>query len=68
LVQTEVGGKEFVYIIAEEAGLLRAKKAYIKTGLRQGGKVVVEEGLKAGDRLIRDGAYKVVENQPLRLK
>ncbi len=68
LVQTEVGGKEFVYVIAEGEKGLVARKTYIKTGLRQDNEVVVLEGLKAGDRLVKDGAYKVVENQPLRLK
>ena len=68
LVQTEVGGKEFVYVVEETGGGLVAKKVYIKTGLRQAGEVEVKTGLKAGDRLVRDGAYKVVDGQPLRLK
>ncbi|HHJ51535.1 MAG TPA: efflux RND transporter periplasmic adaptor subunit [Phaeodactylibacter sp.] len=67
LVQTEVGGKEFVYVIEEAGEELVAKKVYIETGLRQGSEVEVKTGLKAGDRLVRDGAYKVVDGQPLRL-
>ncbi len=67
LVQTEVGGKEFVYVIEESGEELVAKKVYIETGLRQGSEVEVKTGLKAGDRLVRDGAYKVVDGQPLRL-
>ncbi len=67
LVQTEVGGKEFVYVIQESDEGPVAKKVYIETGIRQDSEVEVKKGLKAGDRLVRDGAYKVVDGQLLRL-
>ncbi len=68
LVQSEVGGKEFVFVLEKDEQGFLARKTYVKTGLRQAGKVEIKEGLEAGQELIAEGAYKLVDGQRVRLK
>ncbi len=68
LVQNEVGGKEFVFVLDKDEKGFLVRKTYVKTGLRQSGKVEIQEGLQAGQELIAEGAYKLVDGQRVRLK
>ncbi len=68
LVQNEVGGTEFVFVLAEGDDGFYARKTYVKTGLRQGGSVVIEEGLEVGQQLIAEGAYKLIDGQKVHIK
>jgi len=60
LVQQEVGGDKFVYVIDDpNAEELNSRKVYISTGENYEDNVIVEEGLNAGDLLIVKGARQI---------
>ncbi|MEL7021294.1 MAG: efflux RND transporter periplasmic adaptor subunit, partial [Bacteroidota bacterium] len=63
LVQQEVSGKSFVYIQAESADGLIAKKVYVETGINYDNKVVVTSGLTGDEVLIDQGARSIADSQ-----
>lgn len=56
LVQQEVGGKSYVFVVGEEDNGEIAKKVYVQTGESYRGEIVITSGLEGGESLIIDGA------------
>ncbi len=67
MVQQEVGGKKYVFVVDEGADGPLAKKIYVKTGRSYQGDIVIEEGLSGGETLVVEGARGLVENTPLKI-
>ena len=61
LVQQEVSGRSFVYVIAEGTDGPFAQKAYVRTGDSYDGQIVITEGLDGTERLIDQGARGLAE-------
>lgn len=68
LVQQEIGGKSFVYIVTEKTGNLYAKKVYVKTGESYDNTIQIKDGLKEGDELVILGARGLAENDLLQIQ
>lgn len=68
LVQQEVGGKDFVYILNEEGNKAKAEKVYIKTGYAYQGRVVIDQGLSGGETLIVGGARGLSDQEAVQIK
>lgn len=63
LVQQEVSGKSFVYIQADGADGMMAKKVYVETGANYEGQIIIEKGLTGNEILIDEGARSVANNE-----
>ena len=68
MVQQEVGGKDYVYVIGEGEDGPLARKVYVKTGKSYEGNIVIQEGLEGGETLIMEGARGLAENEPVQVK
>lgn len=68
LVQQEVNGRKYVYVVQESGDVLTAAKKYIETGESADGKVVVTSGLNKGDRIIVKGARTVSDGTILKIE
>lgn len=68
LVQQEVNGRKYVYVIQESGDVLTAAKKYIETGESADGKVVVTSGLNKGDKIIVKGARTVSDGTILKIE
>ena len=68
LIQQEVGGKDFVFLVSEKAGDMVAKKAYVQMGYTYKGEALIEEGLKGGEQLIAEGNRGLTENAIVELQ
>lgn len=68
MVQQEVGGKDFVYILDNGKAGAFAKKVYVKTGDAYDGQIVIKSGLKGGETLIMEGARGLANNEPVDVK
>lgn len=63
MVQQEVGGRKFVFVLDKAAEGTIAKKVYVEIGRSYKGDIVVTSGLKGGEELIVDGARGLAENE-----
>lgn len=61
LVQEEVSGRKYLYIVANEGGKPVARKSYVTIGESSMGQVIIKEGLAPGDKVITEGARSVSE-------
>jgi membrane fusion protein (multidrug efflux system) len=69
LVQQEVGGKDFVYIVGKnDKGDGIAQKVYVQTGNSYDGEIVIEKGLTGSEVLITEGARGLAENERVSIK
>jgi len=68
LVQQDVSGKSFVYVIGEGEEGPYAQKNFVSTGLNYEGKIVIESGITAGDQIISQGARGLAENDYVIIK
>jgi membrane fusion protein, multidrug efflux system len=68
MVQQEVGGKDFVYVVKEGEEGPVASKVYVKTGDSYDGSIVIEEGLEGGETLIMQGARGLADQEPLKIQ
>ena len=59
VIQEEVNGRKFVYLIKDEDGKQIARKSYINIGESNTSEVIVESGIVQGDELITMGAKSV---------
>jgi len=59
IVQEEVSGKKYVFVVSKKNGKDVALKSYVRIGEGYEGDIIIEEGLKAGDQIIIDGARSV---------
>ncbi len=62
LVQQQVDGRNYVYIMQEGKEGAFAKKVFVETGESYQNQIIVTEGLKGGEQIIVDGARNIAEN------
>jgi len=68
LVQQEVGGKNFVYTVANSEKGIVAEKKYVKTGESYDGNVIITEGLRQDMEVIIDGARNLSKGELIEIK
>jgi RND family efflux transporter MFP subunit len=68
VVQQEVSGKEYVFVLEEGKPGPVARKVYVETGDSYGGNIVITDGLSGGETLIVEGARGLANKQPIRVK
>ena len=61
LVQQEVSGRSFVYVVGEGTDGPFAQKVYVQTGETSEGSIVITEGLSGDETLIDQGARSLAE-------
>ncbi len=66
LVKKDFSG-EFIFVVEEVEGQLRAKKRYIKSGIKDNNNTLVNEGIKVGDKVITKGYAQVVDGSAISL-
>ncbi len=67
LVQQQVDGRNYVYILEEGDEGAFAKKVYVETGESYQNSIIVTDGLKGGEQLIVDGARNIAENDLIKV-
>ena len=65
LVQQEVSGRSFVYVVAEGTNGAFAQKVYVQTGETSEGRIVITEGLTGTETLVDQGARSLAERDLL---
>ncbi len=68
VVQQEVSGKEYVFVLERGERSALARKMYVETGDSYGGNIIITEGLSGGETLIVEGARGLADQQPIRVK
>lgn len=68
LIQQEVGGKDFVFVVGDEEGEKVAKKAYVQMGYTYKGEALIEQGLDGSEQLIAEGNRGLTENALVELQ
>jgi len=67
-IQQEIGGKDYVYVVAEGEEGPFAKKIYITKGESADNRIVITEGLKGGEQLNLEGARTLAENELVQIQ
>ncbi|MDH3244385.1 MAG: efflux RND transporter periplasmic adaptor subunit [Saprospiraceae bacterium] len=67
LVQQEVGGRDYVFVAANDDNGLYAKKVYVETGESYDGDVVIKSGLTTEDLVIDQGARGLSANERIEI-
>ena len=67
LVQQDVEGADFVWVLEGEGETAVVQKRYVELGLSSGDRMLVERGLAVGERVVEKGAGRVVEGQTVRI-
>lgn len=68
LVQQEVGGLEYIYIVGEnEKNEPIAKKVYVETGESYEGNIVINKGISPGQLIITEGARNIVDKELIKV-
>lgn len=68
LVQQDVSGTSYVYIVAEGEDGKYAKKNNVTTGIGFNGEIIITEGLTEGDEVIVTGARGLAEDELVDIK
>ncbi|RMG80136.1 MAG: efflux RND transporter periplasmic adaptor subunit [Bacteroidetes bacterium] len=68
LVQQEVSGRNFVYIVEGEGDEAVARKVYVEIGDSYDGQIAILEGLKGGEKIVVEGARIISDNTPVKIK
>jgi len=69
LVQEEVSGKKYVYVVSTaEDGKTFCKKRYIETGENSDEGIVINYGLRWGEIIVNDGARSLLNNEEIKIK
>lgn len=68
IIQQEVSGKKFVFVVKDQSGKKAASKAYITTGESADNQIIVTSGLSSGDQIIVKGARSVLEGQNITIE
>lgn len=63
LLQQEVGGKDFVYIVENGQEGKVAKKIYVETGESYNNQIVITDGLRGGESIVVKGSRSVANNE-----
>ena len=69
VISENAEGEQYVYIAAEisDDNMAKAKKRIIETGKTQGDYVEILSGIEPGDRVIKEGARSVREDQEIKI-
>ena len=67
VVQEEVNGRKFVYLVKTENGDTIARKSYVEIGESNVNEVIIESGIQAGDLLITRGAKTVSDGDLIKI-
>ncbi|MCH2197240.1 MAG: efflux RND transporter periplasmic adaptor subunit [Flavobacteriales bacterium] len=67
MVQQDVSGKDFIYLLTREGNKYSVKKQPITTAESFGNEVRVSAGLKPGDLIVDKGARRVIDGQEVEL-
>lgn len=68
LVQQEVGGLEFVFIVGvNDKNETFAQKAYVETGDSYEGNIVITSGITADQKIITEGARNIVDKEQIKV-
>lgn len=68
LVQQEIGGQEYVFVVKENGDGPIAHKVYVKTGRSYDGHILITEGLKGGETLVYEGARGLTDQDLIDIK
>lgn len=68
LVQQEISGKDYVFVIVEAEDGLISEKRYVTTGPTFENLIVIESGINDGDRIIVDGARGLTSAEPIQIQ
>ena len=68
LVQQEISGKDYVFVVNESPDGKVSKKRYVVTGPTFENAIVIEEGLADGDQIILDGARGLSSDEPIEIQ
>lgn len=68
LVQQEISGKDYVFVVEETSNGLISAKRYVKTGPTFENEIVIEEGLKEGDQIIIEGARGLASEESIEVQ
>ena len=65
LIQEEISGEKYLYLVNQEDTVARAKKIYISTTESNGSEIIISEGLSGGETIINDGYRTVTDGRRL---
>ena len=68
LVQQEISGRDYIYVVEESPEGIISKKRYVVTGPTFENEIVIEEGLQEGDKIIVDGARGLSNNELIQVQ
>lgn len=61
-----VDGQEFVYVVNEEDGKMKAKRKIVQTGEASGNEIIITAGLESGEIIVSKGARNISEGDLLK--
>jgi len=68
LIQEEVNGKKFVYLVKTDNGKETAVKSYIEIGESNTKEIIVLSGVNEGDQVISLGAKSITDGDHISIK
>lgn len=60
-------GKTWVFVLEDVAGVTRARIREVSLARAEGAEVVIQSGLAEGERIVREGAYFLEDNEPVKV-
>ena len=67
LVQQEVSGRYFLYVVSEKEEQATAEKRFVTTAESYGGNVIITDGLSSEDKVIVKGAMNVANGESVKI-
>ncbi len=68
LVQQEISGKDYVFVVGNSPGGLISEKRYVETGATFENKIVIDSGLNEGDQIIMIGARGLASDELIKVQ
>jgi RND family efflux transporter MFP subunit len=67
LVQQDVSGRSYVFVVSEENGKKTGKKVFVETGESYDGETEIKSGLTGSETIIVEGARGLVDSEPIKV-
>jgi membrane fusion protein (multidrug efflux system) len=67
LVQQDVSGRSYVFVVSEENGKKTGKKVFVETGESYDGETEIKSGLTGSETVIVEGARGLVDSEPIKV-
>jgi membrane fusion protein (multidrug efflux system) len=67
LVQQDVSGRSYVFIVSEANGKKQGKKVFVETGESYDGETEIKSGLTGSETVIVEGARGLVDSEPIKV-